>query len=146
MTEGEIRKGTVLSVADGQAMVRLTMDDAECGGCHSCAMRSLCQGKEYGKMDLSLPVPPALAGKLEPGRDVAVRYFPAHAGFAGVALFLPALLGLALGGWAGWRLGNGADAALLIGCAAGLLLGVSGTFILNRTVQSLHPHAELLEE
>lgn len=144
MEEGEIRRGTVLSVADGWAMVRLAVDDADCGGCRSCAMRSLCQGKEYGKMDLRLAVPPALEGKLEPGREVPVRYLPAHAGFAGVALFLPALVGLALGGWAGWRLGNGADAALLAGCAVGLLLGVSGTFVLNRTVRSLHPHAELL--
>ena len=146
MEEGDIRRGMVLSVADGQAMIRLTMDDTECGGCRSCAMRSLCQGKGYGKMDLRLPVPPALEGKLEPGRDVSVRYLPAHAGFASVALFLPALVGLALGGWIGWRLGNGADTALLAGCAMGLLLGVGGTFVLNRTVRSLHPHAELLEE
>lgn len=145
MEEGEIRKGMVLSVADGQAMVRLTADDEDCGGCRSCAVRSLCQGKDYGKMDLLLPVPPGLEGKLKAGRDVSVRYIPAHAGFAGMALFLPSLIGLALGGWAGWRLGN-SDAALLAGCAAGLLLGVGATFALNRIVRSLHPYAELLDE
>ncbi len=150
--EGEyaLRDGTVIDVLPGRIVVRVDRNDEECGGCGSCPMKGLCHGRDAGHLDLSVAVPeggsgpgaplPTLPGK---GDRVRIAYCPANAALAALAMFAPALCGLLAGGLAGWRLGNGSDAVLLLGCGFGLAAGVAVSWVLARVSPSLKPKTKL---
>ncbi len=143
-----LRKGTVLSLDGGKLVVRIEQDgEEECGGCRACSLRSLCNGRETGHMDLSLAAPEEKAGEggrtYRPGDVVTVEYARANVALAAGALFVPALAGLALGGWLGSGFG---DAALLAGCALGFAAGVGVSRLLSRTMGALRPKARLVAE
>lgn len=144
--EYTVESGTVIGVRPGEAMVRVEKSDADCGGCRSCAMKSLCRGREVGHFDLPVPISDADGDRVVEGRRVRVAYRPTNAAVAGLVMFVPALVGLFLGGLAGQRLGSGSDAALLIGCFAGLAAGLGVSFAVSRLSSSLKPRVRLLPE
>lgn len=142
--EYEVQTGSVLRVEPGRLIVRVERDDSECGGCRSCAVKSLCRGRDDGHMDL-----PVLFGSGEPpareGEAVRIAYRAANPAIASIIMFVPALAGLFFGGFVGqWVLGEG-DGNFLIGCLVGLVAGLGVSYVLARGVAGLRPDVRLLE-
>lgn len=140
MDDYTIREGTVLDVQPDKVMVRIDKEE-DCGGCRSCAVRALCQGRDTGHLDL--PLRPVDGVAAVPGGRVRVAYRGANPAVAAVIMFVPALIGLFLGGFIGNRFWSGSDGILLAGCLLGLGLGVAATYGISQ-LRSLRPEARLL--
>lgn len=138
-----VRKGQVL-LADGtKVVVRVDKaGDEPCDSCHVCPMKALCKGMDVRHMDLPVPAPEGRT--YAPGDSVTLAYRQANEAVAALVMFAPALIGLALGGWAGWKIGEGGNAALLIGCAAGFAAGVGASWTLARKADCLRPDVRIL--
>lgn len=135
--------GRVVSVRDGEVVVRVERNEEDCGGCRSCAVKGLCRGRDTGHMDLRVDsVGAPLPGV---GDKVGVAYRSTNAALAALAMFLPALLGLLFGGLVGYRLADGGDAVFLVGCVVGFAAGLAVSWLLTRSVSSLRPHARLVD-
>lgn len=140
MDDFTVRDGTVLSVQPDAILVRIDKEE-DCGGCRSCAVRALCQGRDGGHLDIPLsPVPGVTA---VPGERVRVEYRGANPAVAALIMFVPALIGLFAGGLIGNRYGEGSDGILLLGCLVGLVLGLVVSIVLSKA-RSLRPEARLL--
>lgn len=140
----EVKTGAVIDVLPGQVVVRVERDDADCGGCRSCAVRGLCRGRDSGHMDLPVAFegqPPAKTGD-----QVRIAYRAANAAVAALTMFLPALLGLFFGGFIGHRWFGDSDGMFLAGCLIGFILGLGVSYVLARTVASLKPDVKLLPQ
>lgn len=142
MEEQTIREGTVIGQAPGQIMVRIDKEE-DCEGCRSCAVKAMCRGREEKYMDVPVPVsgdqPPAK------GSPVRISYRAANPALAALIMFLPALVGLSLGGFAAAHLWPGSDVLLLAGCLIGVLVGITVTYAATKTMTSLRPHVRLLD-
>lgn len=142
MDDFTTRPGTVVAVEPGKIVVRLEKEAEEgCEGCRSCAMKGLCRGREEGHMDL--PVPVGDSSTFQPGAQVSLSYRMPNQAVAAVAMFLPALIGLLLGGLAAVRWTGGGDALLLLFCLGGLACGVGVTFLIARFGASMRPDVRL---
>lgn len=137
------RRGTVLSAGGNTLTVRVEQDGEECAGCKACSLSTLCRGRETGHRDLPVAVPEGETGKYAPGDAVTVEYAGANAALAAAVMFVPALAGLALGGWLGNRFG---DAALVAGCGLGFAAGVGLSRLLGKKADALRPKAWLVAE
>jgi Positive regulator of sigma E activity len=144
--EYTVESGTIVDVRPGEVVVRIEKSDADCGGCRSCAMKSLCRGREAGHLDLPVPVPAGGDAPAVEGQRVRIAYRPTNAAVAGLIMFVPSLVGLLLGGLGGYRLGGGSDAILLVGCFAGIAAGIGVSFAISRLSPSLKPSVRLLPE
>ncbi len=135
-----VREGTVL-LADGKRLiVRVERGaDEECGGCGACALKSLCKGRENRMMDLAVTAPAGEAYR--PGDAVTVAYTRPNQAVAALVLFLPALAGLAAGGWLA---GGRGDGALLAGCAAGFAAGLGLSWWIARRTEALRPSVRVV--
>lgn len=142
--EFTVENGTVVDVVPGGVVVRVPKKDGDCGGCRSCAMKRLCGGRDVDHIDLSVATP--AGGTPEKGAAVRVAYRPTNAALAALVMFLPALLGLFVGGVIGHRLGGGSDAGLLAGCFIGFAAGVGASFAAARLSPALKPLVRLLPE
>lgn len=143
MTEATIYDGIVVSVETGRAIVRIRRDEDDCGGCSSCAVKGLCHGRDAGNMDL--PVAVGNAADLSPGDSVRIAYRGTNAAVAAFVMFLPALLGVLLGGFAANLLVGDGDGVFLFGVAVGLGLGLLVTFVLARCFAFLKPDVHLVD-
>ncbi|MCC8190851.1 MAG: SoxR reducing system RseC family protein [Planctomycetes bacterium] len=139
MAGGAIREATVIGWSGGQLLVRVQPE--ECGGCGSCALHAVCGGSDRG-FDLTLAA--SAATDYRPGDRVRIRLKTANPAWAAAVLFLPALAGLLLGGWAAVRLGYAAALPFLVACAGGLSAGLGVTWTLSRCVSWLRTEARLL--
>lgn len=138
----ERQTGSVLRVEPGRLVIRVKRDESECGGCHSCAVKSLCRGRDSGHMDLPVSFtgePPA-----KEGDTVHIAYKKSNAAIASLVIFLPALAGLIIGGIIGYRMGDTRDAPLIIGCLAGFFGGIGISFVLSKCIPSLRPDVRLV--
>ena len=144
MSEYAIRDATVLAVDSCGALVTVDPEtEADCGGCSSCAMKSLCRGQDAGRLDVRIPV--ADGGQLRPGERIRVAYRGANPAVAALILFLPGLLGVVFGGFAANALAGGGDGVFLTGALTGLAVGTGITYAVSRSVASLRPDAKLSE-
>lgn len=139
----EVQTGSVLRVEPGHLVVRVERDNSDCGGCRSCAVKALCRGRDDGHMDL----PVAFSGNppANRGDKVRIAFRATNAAWAAVAMFIPSLLGLFFGGFAGHYLAGESDRAFLAGCFIGLLAGVGISYVLSKSVPGLRPDVRLLE-
>lgn len=137
----EEKTGSVVAVEPGRLLVRVERTE-DCGGCHTCAVRALCRGKDSGHMEL--PVGFDGAAPAKEGDRVRIAYRPTNAAVASLVMFVPALLGLFLGGLTSYELAPENDGALLIGCLAGFAAGILVSYLLSRTVAGLKPDVKLL--
>lgn len=138
----EKQTGSVIRIEPGRFIVRVERDDSECGGCHSCAVRGLCRGRDTGHMDLPIAFtgePPARAGE-----KVTIAYRASNAAVASFVMFLPALLGLFLGGFIGYRMGESGDGPLIIGCLSGFFGGFAVSWLLAKSIPALQPDVRFL--
>lgn len=143
MGESVIRRATILADGPGGLLVRVEREGGEdCGGCRSCALKKLCQGRDGQHLDLVVSA--AGGSGRAPGETVRVAYREPNAAVAAVVMFVPALAGLLLGGVLAHRFFPG-DAALLAGCGIGLAAGFAVTFILARLLPGLGPSARLAD-
>ncbi|MCC8109068.1 MAG: SoxR reducing system RseC family protein [Planctomycetes bacterium] len=146
MDDYTIQNGTVLTVEPGRTVVRVERGDDNCEGCHTCALKALCRGRESKHMDL--PVDTGTDGiasaPLSPGDPVKVAYRGANQAVAAVLLFLPGLIGLFFGGFLANRWWGGEDMTFLAGCLGGLAAGVIFTFIVARTSRRLRPDVRIV--
>lgn len=140
----EEQTGTVIRVESGRLLVRVDRDDADCGGCRSCAVKALCRGRDSGHMDL--PVSFAGAAPAAVGDRVRVAYRSANAAVASLVMFLPSLAGLFFGGFAWQRLAGRTDRNFLLGCLAGFVLGLTVSFAASRKVVRLRLDVKLAPE
>ncbi len=145
MDDYTIQDGTILTVEPGRAVVRIERED-DCEGCHTCALKALCRGRESKHMDLPVDTGPdsGAAVAMSPGDQVKVAYRGANQAVAAVLLFLPGLLGLFFGGFLANRWWGGEDMTFLAGCLGGLAAGVLFTFIVARTSRSLRPDVRIV--
>lgn len=135
-----VREGTVLLADNDRLVVRVERETEEgCDGCRACAMKSLCKGRETGRMDLPVTAPPGKTYR--PGDRVTLAYRQANAAVAALIMFAPALVGLLLGGWAANGRGDG---VLLLGCLAGLAAGLGATWLVSRTARVLRPDVRVV--
>jgi positive regulator of sigma E activity len=124
-----LRKGVVLSAGDGRLVVRVRREeDGECGGCVACSLKSLCGGRGTAHIDLPVAAPEGAA--YSPGDAVTVSYRPPNAALAAAVMFVPALAGLALGGWLAHASGWG-DGMLILACLAGFGAGVGVSWLVS---------------
>ncbi len=145
MANCKSREGAILSVGPDWLLVRVDEEEfGEGDGCRSCAMRGMCHGRAARGTEVKVPVPDA--AKWQPGERVRLRYRQANPALAAVVMFLPALLGLLLGGFAANGLFGAGDGIFLAGSAGGLVLGLLITVAVNRLFPSLGPKAELIGE
>lgn len=144
MDDFTTRPGTVVSAEPGRIVVRVEREAEEgCDGCRVCAMKSLCRGRDEGHMDL--PVPVGRGAAFHPGERVCLEYrLPGQAAAAAI-MFIPALVGLLLGGLAAVRWTGGGDALLVLFCLCGLAGGVGATFLIARFGRSLRPEVRLVD-
>ncbi len=135
-------RGAVLRAEDDALLVRIRRGtDDGCGGCRSCSLNKLCKGGETGHMDLPVKAPEGRAYK--PGDELTLAYRQANPALAACILFVPALAGLALGGWIGNAYGN---ASLLLGCGLGFAAGVGLSWGIARRADALKPRIWIVEE
>ncbi|MCC8166700.1 MAG: SoxR reducing system RseC family protein [Planctomycetes bacterium] len=146
MDDYTIQDGTVLTVEPGRAVVRVERGGDDCDGCHTCALKALCRGRESKTMDLPVDTnrDGTAAGPMAPGDQVKVAYRGANQAVAAVILFLPGLIGLFFGGFAANRWWGGEDMTFLAGCLGGLAAGMLFTFIVARTSRSLRPDVRIV--
>lgn len=142
MEEYIVREGTVLSVDPASVVVRIDKEE-ECGGCRSCAVRSVCHGRESSHIDIS--VQPLDGVDNSPGERVRIAYRGANPAVASIIMFVPSLVGLFLGGFAANRIWGESDGLFLAGCFGGLIVGLGLTLALSR-IHSLRPVARLLSQ
>lgn len=141
MTDFTISEATVLAREADALVVRMDREEADCGGCGTCAVKALCRGRDGAHFDVRVPVSPDV--RAGPGDRVRVAYRGANAAVASLVMFLPALLGVIFGGFAANALVGEGDGVFLLGAAAGFALGVGATFLLAR-LASLRPEARLV--
>lgn len=141
----ELRRGTIVRVDGGLAVVRIDRDDGDCGGCGSCSAKGLCGGRGDKRMELPVRLDPESG--VQVGDTVAIAYRPGRQGLAALTVFPPPLLGLVFGGFAAMRLfGGGSDGVFLAGAAAGLAIGLGAAFALSRLFPNLGPGATLIAD
>lgn len=143
MSDFTIREATVLSVAGDGMLVRVDDEDAaDCGGCRSCAMKSLCRGRDDGHLDLLVPRTGG-EGEHSAGDRVRVAYRGANPAVASLIMFLPALAGVMFGGFVANAAFGGGDGVFLAGALGGIAMGIGATFVLARSLSSLRPEIRL---
>ncbi|MCL2000649.1 MAG: SoxR reducing system RseC family protein [Planctomycetes bacterium] len=147
MTNCNLREGAVISIGLDRLRVRLDPEAArdENGGCRSCAMRGWCRGRWSGSGEVTVTVTDMNAAKRCLGERVRLHYVQANPALAAIILFVPALVGLALGAFAAAWLFGGEDKVFLIGAGCGFALGLLVTFAINRLSLSLRPIIKLAE-
>lgn len=143
MEEYTVRGGAVLRAEGNRLVVGMDrMDGGEdCGGCGSCALKSLCRGRDVGRMELEVAVEPGTPIPAV-GERVRVAYRGADPAAASLVMFAPALIGLFAGGFAANLVSEG-DAVYLAGAGMGFLLGLAATFAAVRWLPSLRSEAHL---
>lgn len=143
MSEEKIRRGTVIAVEPNRLVVRVEREEEEdCGGCRSCAMKSLCRGRTDGHLDLPVAIPEGMAKSR--GDRVTVAYRETNAAVASLLMFLPALLGLFFGGFAANAVFGAGDGIFLAGALGGLAAGLAVTFVVGRVSTALGPVVRLV--
>ncbi len=137
----DIRDGTVVSTHPGRLIVRLQKGQEDCNGCRACALKSLCQDRASGYIDVEVR---STAAK-EPGDAVRVRYHSANPAWAALVLFLPSLLGLCAGGFVAQALVGGGDGVFVAGALIGAAVGVAVTFAMGKYAKATAPEITLVE-
>lgn len=146
MPDYVVKSATVLAVESAGLTVSAESDDAaECDGCSSCAVKTLCRGRDAGRMELTVPVAAGRLDEYAPGEKVWVAYRGANPAVASLVMFLPGLLGVVFGGFVANALIAVGDGVFLAGALGGLGFGVAMTFLLARTVPALRAEAVLSE-
>lgn len=142
MDDAEIKKGIVAAIEPGGLVVRFDNEE-ECGGCRSCAVKSLCRGRDSGQMELPLSLEREIASGYAIGDRIAIRYRAANPAVTAVILFLPTLLGLSFGGFIANVLFQGGDGVFLAGTAVGIAIGLAVTLAAYHAFPSLKPEIRL---
>lgn len=143
MADFTVREATVLSVAGDGLLVRVDDEDAaDHSGCRSCAMKSLCRGRDDGHLELFVSRSGG-EGEYLAGDRVRVAYRGANPAVASLIMFLPALAGVMFGGFVANAAFGGGDGVFLAGALGGAALGVGATFVLSRSLSSLRPEIRL---
>ncbi len=129
--EGLVRgKGVVLSREDDKLVIRMPADGDESCVSH-CETCGLCEKGKKRFIDVYADLTP-VTNTLQEGAVVSVEYERRDPGMAAVLFFLPALLGLLIGGFAGAKLSDGNDNLLLLMIGGGFLLGALVSWLSRR--------------